>query len=332
MYGMQLSKLLPAGLLLCAITGAAGCMKDELPVPAHVAGDEITAAVNMESDYRYQVYYSLEKNMEVGRNLKTSWDLGFETAADGYRVYLNGAKSMWAINTGKTDMAQVAIADTVGRTRQYDAPSGHADSTALGDWRTLTNVWVVDRGFDQAGVAQGVYKVKLVNVDASGYTLQIAPFDQIGAAVQTVQIGKDADYNLSFLSFTTGTQVTVEPPKETWDIAFSQYTHIFYDPFMPYLVSGCLLNRYNTSAAMEKKVPFASLTFSDVQNYQFSSLINTIGYDWKEYDFDKSKYTTYPNMNYLIRNSKGHYFKLHFIDFNDKNGVKGSPKWEFQQL
>ncbi len=321
-----------AGLALLGAATFTSCMKDETPVAPHVAGDEITAAVNMESDYRYQVYYNLEKNIEVGRNLKTSWDLGFEATADGYRVWLNGAKSMWVINTGKTDMAQVSIADTVGRgaDRKYDAPSGSADSTAIADWRSNSPVYIVDRGFDPAGAGQGISKIKIVSSNAISYTVQVA---DIGSnTFQTVQLQKDSTYNLAFLSLTSGTQVMVEPPKATWDIAFSQYTHMFYDPFMPYLVSGCLLNRNNTSAAVEKTVPFAQLTFNDIQKYTFSSFVNAIGYDWKEYDFDKGKYTTYPNINYLIKDARGHYFKLHFIDFNDKNGVKGNPRWEFQQL
>eukprot|EP01030_Chromulinospumella_sphaerica_P034500 gene34500-biopygen17537 len=45
------------------------------------------------------VYFNLRTKAEVGRNLKTVWDLGFETTADGFHVVLNGAASVFAMAT-----------------------------------------------------------------------------------------------------------------------------------------------------------------------------------------------------------------------------------------
>ncbi len=122
----------------------------------------------------------------------------------------------------------------------------------------------------------------------------------------------------------------VEPPKSTWDLEFTSYTHIFYSPTQPYLVTGCLLNRYNTQAVKDSVKVFSEITFSDVSGYTLSDNINTIGYEWKT--FNSGTYTTNPDLNYIIRSQEGFYYKLHFIDFYNQNGLKGNPKWEYQQL
>jgi len=150
-----------------------------------------------------------------------------------------------------------------------------------------------------------------------------------GGNESLLTIAKDSLYNLSFLSMDERKQVTIEPPKDLWDIEFTQYTHIFTDPFMPYLVTGCLLNRYNTSAIMDSTSDFAAINLSYITEYTLSPDLNIIGYDWKEYD--GVTYVTNMKMNYIIRNREGIYYKLHFINFLAL-GVKGNPTWEYQNL
>jgi len=48
---------------------------------------------------------------------------------------------------------------------------------------------------------------------------------------------------------------------------------------LPYLVAGCLLNRYNTTAAKDTLALFDQITYSNIDSYLFSSDISTIGYD-----------------------------------------------------
>lgn len=90
------------------------CKKEELPVLAHDPRNVTTATVNMESNYKWQLFYDLKTNTVVGQNLKTSWDLGFEATPSGYRIILNTSKAMFARNTGNTDFTD--ITDTIGFT------------------------------------------------------------------------------------------------------------------------------------------------------------------------------------------------------------------------
>lgn len=325
-------KLPACTYLLLLLLTLDSCIKKELPVPVHQSGDVTGATASMDPTYKYQVYFSLKNNAEVGRNLKTIWDIGFETGANGYHVVLNTSKSMFARNTGKTAFTSVSYNDTAGfaANKKWDACNGEMDSTAIGDWRSDTNIYIIDRGFNELGQQQGMEKLQLLSVSSDSYTLRFAALD--GTGDTTVTITKDTTYNLAFLSFSTRMQLLVEPPKNSWDIAFTQYTYVFYDevPPVPYLVTGCLLNRYNTMAVRDTNTGFKDIVFADLGRYSFAYDLSAIGYDWKTYN--GSGYTINTGYNYIIHASEGVYYKLHFIGFYNNSGLKGNPAWEYQQL
>ena len=317
-------------VLIAMVLGS--CQKKELPVKPHDPGNVTTATVDMGQPYKYQVYYSLKNNTAVGQNVKTTWDVAMEPSAAGYRVVLNSSKSMFALNTGKTAFAAVSIADTVGFSvsRKWDEASGNMDSTAIGDWRDTKMVYILDRGYDENGVSSGMQKMQLLSVTDTGYTLRFAAMD--GTGDTTIEVKKDTAYNLAFVSFTTKGQVTVEPPKATWDISFSQYTYIFYDmdPPIPYLVTGCLLNRNKTMAIMDTARTFDQINYSTTTSYNMAADISTIGYAWKTYG--GTGYVVNTKYNYVIRSGEGVYYKLHFTGFYNSTGKQGHPKWEYQPL
>ena len=271
-----MKKLLIFSLSLTVIFS---CEKAELPVPKHDPGKVINASADMDPDYKWQLYYDLKTNKVVGKNLKTAWDLGFENGANGFHIILNSAKAMYAYPAG-TDFE--AISDTVGLTlnKRWDASSGNLDSTAIGDWKNETNCFIIDRGYNESGIHQGFKKIRFISSDESAYQVRFA--DLNGNNEKTLTIQKDDTYNFSFLSFTSGNTLLIEPPKDTWDLVFTQYTHIFHEPQLtPYLVTGCLTNRYNTQACLVNEVDFENIDFGTASAHLLSSAIDRIGYTWK---------------------------------------------------
>ena len=302
------------------------CEKEELPVPAHDPGNIITSNVKMESNYRYQLFFDLETNTMIQQNLETTWDLGFETSETGNKVILNSAKYMKAANTLQDNFT--SINDTVGYSFNIDMPSGSLDSIAIGNWST-NNVYIIDRGFNELGAHLGFSKIQFLAVNTTAFTIHFSNLD--GTNAISMDILKDNNFNFTFLSLSGGI-VSVEPPKADWDISFTQYTHYFYNNQATYLVSGCLGNRNKVEIAQAFNKDFTALTLNDINNYTFSTNINTIGYDWKEYSFATGSYTVFSDKNYIIKSTEGKYYKLHFIDFYDSNGIKGTPTFEFQEL
>lgn len=304
------------------------CKKDELPVPKHDPGNVITSTVNIDATYKWQIYFDLKTNSVVGQNLKTVWDLGFENGASGFHVILNSSKFMFAYNTGSTNFTSITDTSGFALNKKLDSPTGSLDSTAIGNWQGLNNVYIIDRGYNETGIHQGFRKIQIQSVDVSDYTIRFSQLNGMGDV--TLLVNKNDTYNVSFLSFTTSNTLIVEPPKDTWDLVFTQYTHIFYNPIEPYLVTGCLMNRFNTMAIIDSVNMFSQIDFDDTPNYYLSNSINTIGYNWKTYT--GGTYVTNSQINYVIKDSEGFYYKLHFIDFYNQSGIKGNPKWEYQKL
>ncbi len=304
------------------------CLKEEIPVAKHEAGDVITSSVNLSSNYEWQIYFNLEENKVVGQNIKSSWDLGFESSANKEAIILNSSKSMFVYPTDELDMT--IVDDTVGLTsaRQIDDANGDLSQTAIGDW-TSNHIYVIDQGYNENGSHEGFSKVKILYSNESYFKFVWAPLNS--NQIDTVQIPLDDNYNFSFFNLSSGQQVFVEPPKGEWDIVFSQYTHMFYEPEpTPYLVTGCLLNRHNTYAILEQNLDFDQIDLELASSVSLTNSINEIGYDWKT--FQDGSYETDPSKAYIIRDQKGYFYKLRFIDFYTSDGNKGNPVWEYQKL
>ncbi len=308
------------------------CVKEELAVPAHQSGNVTEAVVDIDPTYKYQVYFSLKDNKEVGRCLKTSWDIAFQASASGYAVFLNSARAMYAYKLAQADFAKVGYSDTIGMAaaKWCDAPNGNPDSTVIGDWRGNKPVYIIDMGYNENGISLGLAKLQLLTVTDTTYTFKMARLTD--ADVATTTISKDTAYNAVFYSLTTKSSVAVEPPKATWDIYFSQYTHIYNDmqPKATYLVSGCLLNANKTLVAVDSTIQFSTIDYTKANSYTYTNNRDGIGFSWKI--FNGTQYTVSGKVNYMIKTVDGKVYKLHFTGFYNAQGVKGYPKFEYVQL
>ena len=59
------------------------CEMEEIPVSPHNPGDIQINQIELSNDYRHQVFYDLGSNSIISDNLKTDWDLGFESSSQG---------------------------------------------------------------------------------------------------------------------------------------------------------------------------------------------------------------------------------------------------------
>lgn len=111
----------------------------------------------------------------VATNLKTAWDLAFESSPNGWRVQLNGSRLMTAWCFGCAGPCSTFGYRRHVRGRWIDAPSGVPDSTAIGDWPwKLDDVFIIDLGYTALGEWLGLRKVRLTSVDAVRYTFSSA--------------------------------------------------------------------------------------------------------------------------------------------------------------
>lgn len=319
-------------LLLMIIPMLSSCMKEELPVSKKAIGNgkSFIATLKIGKSYGDQLYYSIENNKTVMLADRNSWDLAFETSAEGFHVLMNNGRSggMRLLNT--TDFSAVKTDNTSDW--GYDSPTDSFDSTFVGDWRNTQNIYLFYLGVSADGTDLGKYKFRILSVDATQYVIEYCKLNATNP-IQAI-IPKRANYNFSLFSFISGQEVTAQasPQKTDFDLCIRTYTYIYPDG-IPYLVVGCLLNNYNTSATLLKsKTNFNDVTYEDAISVPLSSDVDAIGFTWKEYGFDVTYYTVYPNLIYIVKTQNGKYYKLHFLDYYDEQGEKGSPKLEIQEL
>lgn len=314
--------IIALGLMLTA------CMKEELPVPAVPRGGAMAMNECMGPGYQDQLWIDLSSGTVVNTNHKEAWDLAFESAPDGWRIWLNGAKLMTAWDLGAVDISQPH--DTAGMMhgRRIDAPSGHSDSTAFGDWRGRDAVFVVDMGFNTLGQSLGFRKFRFQSVSSTAYTFDVAQLD--GSQLQTIAVPKDASRHHTCFKLNEGVHA-IEPVGGTWDFVLTQYTHQFYEPFMPYLVVG-MLSAPGVRVAQVNNADFATVTLADTLQHPFHNSRDAIGYDWKVYSFDEASFTVDERMVYIVQDAEGFFFKLHFLDFYGAQGQTGCPLFHITPL
>jgi hypothetical protein len=318
------------------------CFKDDEQVPAHIAGDYITDTVELTDNYKYQVYYNLLDSTAVITNNKDSWDLGFENTPRGWIVILNSACFMKAALLDGQEFGFPV--DTTGAVWQFNPSDGSADSLAIGRWFTISGddtigtgrLVLLDRGIDAYGNSRGSSQLVMDSLVNGVYYFRIADFD--GSDKQSYSVSKNGDANNILFSISNPTMDISEPPRNSWDLMFTQYTTLLYtdvgDPY-PYLVTGVLLNPFIVEVAADSITPFADIDFDSAESMSFTKRSDVIGYDWKAYDFDAGTYTVNTDKTYIIRDTKGYLYKLRFIGFykfNTNKLDKGYPSFEYRKL
>lgn len=314
------------GALLTGVLSS--CLKEELPVPTRARGDAMNVQACMGAGYQDQLWIDLRSGTVVSTNVKTAWDLAFESSPEGWHIYLNGSKLMTAWNIGNMDIT--AAHDTVGMAanKRIDAPSGHRDSTAIGDWRAGNDVFVIDRGYNAIGQSQGLAKFRFLSVSSNAFVFEVAAMD--GSQLDMVTVEKDVTRAFTCYKLGEGV-VNIEPPRGEWDLVLTQYTHQFYEPFLPYIVTG-MLSATTTRAAVIPDSDFRTVSLVDTLAHPMQDARDAIGYDWKFYSFETSSYTVDQALVYIVQDSEGFFYKLHFIDFYSAQGQVGCPLFEVVPL
>ncbi|MCK5136017.1 MAG: HmuY family protein [Bacteroidales bacterium] len=313
------------------------CFEEDTMVAPHQQGDLEVGEAALGPNYARQIFYDLNRNMEVTSNVLSNWDLSFESSTGGWLIRLNSSKFMYGGNSNDTTFA--AEINESGLEMRFDPSDGNPDSTAIGAWFedsgdsiwSLGYVYLVDRGMDEKNRQVGSKKVRFETY-GDNYLVRFANNDNSGDT--TVLISRDPEMDRIYFSFENGIE-DIAPEPDGWSLLFSKYTTMLVtdegDNY-PYLVTGVVLNPNGVAAALDTIHDFTSIELGDTIDLQLSTHADVIGYDWKYYNFDDGAYTIVPGQAYLIRDRDGFYYKLRFIDFYNDTGEKGYPKFEYIRL
>jgi hypothetical protein len=314
-----MEKIIISALLFLGLTS---CLKEEVQINYTPNTGGLIAEAAMGSDYSNQLYYNLQKNEFVGNNNKLVWDFGFTLLNQDIILFANGSKLMRVSNFGPVEFANKL--DTLGFSAKakIENEDGIAfEKNAFGPW-SPGDLFLMDRGFNSIGSHLGFWKMKIIKSTSNTVELSIGEISNT-SPIRTFEL----DSTHKFYSLDNLSTVLVEPLENEWDLIFTQYTEYFSDDNINYLVTGCLLNRGESSAVLlEDGTTWENVDFHMAQSVSWSKKRNTIGYDWKH--FDGSSYQIEQNKIYLIKDRHGLMYKLRFVSFYNQQGEKGHPRFE----
>ncbi len=307
-----------------------GCKKEEKaiedknPIPTEVQWN--TADIG--SNYENQVWFNLSNNQVVKSNNILDWDIAFDSESDV--IYLNSALNASVAFTGINEFENVNADPNLEY--NYEHQSGMKDSLAIGDVSQLQEVLLIRRGFSPTNDSLESWKFQLIEIKDGAYHFAYAELGS--SSIDTAIVAKNSAFNKVAFSFVTGKEIQIEPQKESFDLCFTKYTHIFYantDTTQIQVATGVLLNSYKTHAAKINNLEFGKVTKEVAESAHLSNDLNAIGYDWKVLSLSDFKYNVKPDV-YVIKDSSGDYYKLQFTGFYNEQDEKGHISFDFEKL
>lgn len=302
------------------------CEKDEIPIEPFDRGGLNLGSVDLGQGYVNQIYFSLEQNASVGMHQIGDWDIALKNGADSRMIVLNDARFMLAWKSGHIDLAQAEDTSGYGIGKKTEVIATAYSDPAMGD---LEGIFLIDLGFNEFGLSQGMFWIEVPEVTETGYTIRYKKMSEELITERVISKTQGTGFNL--YSLLTG-NLMKEPPSDTWEFRFTKFTYQFINPPIAYLVTGLVLNPENTWASEYSVKPYDQITTSDTSMVEWSSQPDIIGYDWKTYSFDSGTFMVDSDRSWLIRNAQQFYYKIRFTGFYDENGNAGVPTFEYQLL
>lgn len=295
---------------------------------------------------------------------RDSWDLAFYSGED-FRVKINGALYMAAGETSENNIDNIRESDVVSlqdkvkigtfdpaNVAYIDDPSGDLNKTAIGEVKLNSadnKVYIVNLGsepgkgdvaagsVDITGAPRGWMKIRVLRKD-NGYVLQYAELND--STHKEIEISKNAAYNFRFFSFNKNSIVDVEPAKNKWDLNFTVFTNVVDqngDPKGSYGFSDFIaINRYGGVESYKVTIPkeesadyYKKFSLADVKKDKLEKDLTVIGGTWREVANSK---VLFKNVFYVVKDSKGNFYKMRMLSFMDESGRRGYPKFEYSLL
>jgi hypothetical protein len=312
-----------------------------------------------------QVFLDLSTETSTPVN-RASWDFGFSSGSD-FRVTINGAIKMAVkqlatsdITLTQTSDANVAVgAGTNPSSNGYcDNPTGVLTGAGLGIGTAIAEVsatdadnkvYLVNLGFAVSttspstgsvsidGEARGWKKVRFLR-NGNGYKIQYA--DLASATFTEKTITKDAEFNLTFFSMTSGTTVAVEPQKTKWDVCFTTFTnYVNFGTEVTYGYSDFITTNMKggTKAYQVLTSEFTYDTFVKANIVEANFLISAtdqriIGSNWRNGGGPSTLPSVKTDRFYVIKDVTGNYYKVKFLAMTNDAGVRGNPTVQYAIL
>ncbi len=307
------------------------CFKEDTPMEPY---DGVITVIE-DPVQTYQSYFDFETGRVISTVSSDAWHLGFECTAEGWHISTNSGGNWFIYNTGQTeitdDIKMPSAIDSL-----YDVPSAFPDSTAVGDWTTVSpggntythHVYLI--GHYESGVFRKIKQVVFLSVDDTSYRFS---YREGASGIQdTISIVKNDTVNYVYFSFDTKQQVNIEPNKDTWDVVFCPYYDMatLFSVTIPYAVGGSYINSFSTEAVLDSLHSFDQINSGMLSGYEFISQRDIPGYRWKNVTVDATgggtaTYQVKDNYNYVFHTSGGSLLQVKIPELYAQRIIRLSP-------
>jgi hypothetical protein len=287
--------------------------------------------VSMQNGYSEMSFYRLSDGF-VSSMALSDWDLAFSNfSRAGAGIMINEGASLQGSPLKLFSTSGIEWSDPITNTEQFTedrqlfnpdlswaegAFNSLADSTngldfGWGMYDPQSHKVIGNRVFVLQMRDQSFRKILIEELTSGTYHFKIAQLD--GSAEQSYEVSKDASKApILFFSLESGQLMNI--PVD-YDLIFTRYSSSIDDGagnMIPYTVSGVLQAPGVKVAKATGINPFKVEESDFAEAYQ--EAINSIGYDWKSYDFTLG-WILPDDLAYFVETAQGEKYKLVFLDF-----------------
>jgi hypothetical protein len=283
--------------------------------------------ISIQPGYTNQTFYNMNNGV-VSSVVNTDWDLGFQLRGFYASIMINSKNNvhLYKANKDASQWASMVTSDTTGvlsnpsyelfnsdtswnfgaasttndTSNQFDLGWGVYDfvtHSVLGD-----SIYIIK-------LSNGIYKKFIIESLAGGvYTFKWADLDGSNQATGTINKSNYTNKAFAYYSIVNNIAIDREPVYNSWDLLFCQYLSL--TPYI-YKVSGVLLND-SVTAVKAYPVDTGNVSYNGLN---FHKEMNTIGYDWKSYDFATNSWLIEDSIVYFVKDRGGLTWKVIFTGF-----------------
>ncbi|MEP5340819.1 MAG: T9SS type A sorting domain-containing protein [Algibacter sp.] len=303
-------------------------------------GQEITVNASMEASYSNQLFYKLSTETETSY-VANSWDIAMlRTSAFDIALRINDGigTEVFEASSSSGDWAAIDISNEANWTQLYNSDTNWTNGafdngSATYGWGeyNISNHHVVGTVIYVLKYTDGTY-IKFINEDFyDGYTFKYSTWNNdtsIWEADQSATVSNASNPNnqFNYYSFDSNVEVVAEPATTDWDIKFTKYYTEVSDGSggtTPYLVTGVL---FNDALEVAKNDEPTGMPANPTLSY--STDINTIGWDWKTFNFSSFTYDVSSNQAFYIKYADGTVYRLYFTSFSGSSSGDVTFKFE----
>lgn len=298
----------------------------------------VSETVTINPGYTHQVFYSLSNGAYPAVD-NTNWDIAFQLRGFAASILINSKNNvqLFMANKSAAQWSTMVTADTTGIINSnYELHN----SDISWDWgafnRTVDTANQFDLGWGVYDfithivsgdsiyfikLSSGIYKKFIIESLTSGvYYFRWADLDGSNEITGSLTKSAFAGKFFAYYSLQNNVSIDREPMYNAWDLVFTQYLSL--TPYI-YKVAGVLSN---DSVYCAKAYPVDVNSVSP-STYTLGDSINTIGYNWKTYDFANNVWTIEDSLVYFVQDHNVGLWKVIFTGFGGSaNGVYNFTK------